>query len=194
MTAGSQIYVPAIFLIGYRATGKTTIGSLLAKRLGWSFVDTDTLVEEALGLTIAQCFDRHGEAFFRERESECLEKVAGRIEAGEKLVVATGGGIVLQQENAVRMSSAGKVVWLQASPQTIQERLEKDPKTFTTRPGLTGASPIREVEKVLSRREGIYRRSADLELRTDNGRAPEALAEEIIRWLQAFKKTIGSPP
>ncbi|MBI4583310.1 MAG: shikimate kinase [Planctomycetes bacterium] len=194
MSTGSQNSPPSLFLIGYRATGKSTVGLLLAERLSWRFADTDALIEEALGITIAQCFAQRGESFFRERESESLEKVVQRIASGDKLVVATGGGIILKPENVALMRGAGKVVWLQASPRTIRERLEKDPKTFTTRPGLTEASPVREVEKVLSRRERIYRQSADLELRTDDGRPPEAQVEEIIRWLRAIPKTAESQP
>ncbi len=193
MSTGSQSF-PSLFLIGYRATGKSAIGLLLAERLGWRFVDTDALIEEALGITIAQCFAQRGEAFFREREGECLEKVVQRIAAGEKLVVATGGGMILKPENVALMRGTGKVVWLQASPRAIRERLERDPKTFTTRPGLTEASPVREVEKVLSGREPIYRQSADFELRTDDGRPPEALVEEIFRWQRAIPKTAERPP
>src|SRR6266545_4558848 len=80
-------HIPGLFLIGFRASGKSTLGPLLAKRLSRQFLDTDELLEQSLGCTIAECFARFGEHFFRDRESCCLQDVARRIAAGEELVV-----------------------------------------------------------------------------------------------------------
>ena len=100
-----------IFLIGYRGSGKTSLGQVLAGKLGYEFQDTDTLLEERLGTTIAEYFRTHGEAAFRERESAVLELIASGPNTDQGTVVATGGGIVLREENVARMQQNGFVVW-----------------------------------------------------------------------------------
>lgn len=175
----------SVFLVGYRATGKSTIGKILAARLDISFVDTDTLIEARLGMSIAECFERHGEPFFRDAESHSLETVGDRIRAGESLVVATGGGIVLRAENAQKMQSLGSVVWLTASSQSIRQRLEADaPSTAVSRPSLTGSSAVGEVDDVLRARTPSYKSVASITCVTDDGRTPEAIATELFELLR----------
>lgn len=149
-------YSAPIFLIGYRASGKSAVGRRLAERMGRQLVDTDRLVEEALGSTISEVFARAGEAAFRDAESEALVQAIDRARAGERLVVATGGGVVERPANREALRAAGIVVWLRASAAILRERMEGDAGTSRTRPALQGGSPIAEVEAVLARREPLY--------------------------------------
>ncbi len=174
----------SVFLIGYRATGKTTIGRLLSRTLGVPFHDTDALVEEALGHSIAECFERQGEAVFREREAACLEELCDALESGGPAVVSTGGGIVLRDSNVRRMRDSGLVVWLRSDPATIRRRLENDPATRSSRPALAGRTAVEEVEEVLRSREPLYRGASHAEVITDAGDSPERCARSIAKLVE----------
>src|SRR5580692_307453 len=109
-----------VILIGYRATGKTTVGRLLAAQLGWEFADVDDYIESNFGGSIADIFAAEGETGFRKREAEVLSVLCGR----ERCVIATGGGAILRPENRELMRAAGVVVWLTAGCETIWGRLQ----------------------------------------------------------------------
>ena len=167
-----------IFLIGYRCTGKTAVARLLAERLGWDWADSDNLVESRAGLSIRQIFDREGEAGFRDREAVALDELCRR----QRHVIATGGGIVLREENRQKLRSAGRVVWLTASAPTIWRRLQEDPATANRRPTLTvGGLP--EIEEVLRAREPLYRGCADCDVSTE-GRSLEEIVQDILGALK----------
>lgn len=174
----------AVFLIGYRASGKTTVGLALARRLGCGFVDTDRLVEEDLRATtsvttIAQCFTELGEAAFRSRETVALRAVCQRIDAGERLVVATGGGMVLAPHNVELLRAHGQVVWLSAGVETLVRRLQGDSGSVDSRPALTAhGTAASEIGLLLALREPKYRATAHLEVSTE-GRDPEAIAAAV---------------
>ena len=168
-----------LYLIGYRCTGKTTVGKALARRLGWAFFDTDVMVVEDAGIGIAQMVASRGWPFFREQERHALETVAGR----DCQVVATGGGIVLDDRNVVVMKTSGTVVWLKAGRKTIEMRMLADATTAGNRPSLTGQGLTEEIESVLSVRQPLYEKAADLDLETDHEKI-ETLCERIIA---AFK-------
>lgn len=186
-----------IFLIGYRATGKTSLGRALAGRLGYDFQDTDSLLEERLGMSFARYFETRGEDAFRQQEAEVLQGVAAPGGIGEEprkgLVIATGGGIVLSEENVARMRAAGRVVWLTASTDTIRKRLREDAATSSRRPALEGASAVDEVEQVLEERSPLYRAAAHLSMSTEDG-GPESLAEELAERLAASSGAPGAGP
>ncbi len=163
-----------VFLVGYRGTGKSTVARLLAERLGWGWVDADEALEKRYGRTIRQLFAEEGEAGFRDKESAVLEELC----RGERLVVATGGGVVLREANRARLRAAGRVVWLTADATTISRRLRQDPTTAERRPALT-VGGLAEVEELLRVREPLYRASANLIVDTV-GRTPEEVAEAIL--------------
>ena len=146
-----------LILIGYRATGKTTVGRLLASRLRWAFADIDEHIESTFGGSIAQIFAAEGEAGFRNRESSAL----GALCTQNQCVIATGGGAILRPENRALLRSAGFVVWLTANPETIWSRLQGDPTTLARRPNLTAAGGLEEVRVLLRAREPLYRETAD---------------------------------
>lgn len=153
-----------LFLIGYRCTGKTTVGRALADRLGWSFVDTDNLVIESSGTSIARMVEMHGWPFFRQRERQVL----GTVAAGNTQVVATGGGVVLDDHNVAAMKKSGTVVWLTASEQTIQKRMLADDATAGIRPSLTDQGLIEEIATVMAERKPRYEKTADLTIATEH--------------------------
>ena len=164
-----------IFLIGYRCTGKTSVGKMLAERLGWSFVDIDNLVVQTTGVSISQLVASHGWPRFREHERMALQAVS----AGSRQVVATGGGIVLDARNVNSMSNAGKVVWLTANVKTIQARMRDDGATAGNRPALTKRGAMEETETVLAERAPLYRAAANLVVDTE-GQTIAAVYNQIL--------------
>ena len=160
-----------LILIGYRAAGKTTVGRLLARRLGWSFLDTDELIEAQDGRTIAQMVEQEGWTHFRRLEKE----IVARVSAGSRQVIATGGGAVLDPDNVTVLRARGRVVWLEADADTIRRRLHGD----DARPSLTGEGTIREAAQVLAERRTAYDRAAHWRL--DTARLdPDRIAETIL--------------
>src|SRR5689334_1819052 len=106
-----------IVFVGYRGTGKTTVGRLLAARLGWTFADSDDLIESATGRSIAEIFATEGETSFRQHEAAALQELSKR----DLIVIATGGGAVLRSDNRELLRTAGFIAWLTARPETIWE-------------------------------------------------------------------------
>jgi shikimate kinase len=162
-----------IFLIGYRCTGKTTVARLLAEKLGWDWVDADSVLEARYGKSIRQIFAEEGEIGFRDKEEQIFAELC-RL---QRCVVATGGGVISRDVNQQRMRSAGKVIWLTADARTIWERLQADPATTEKRPPLT-VGGLEEIEEVLKMREPLYRACADLTISTVN-RSTEEIALQI---------------
>ncbi|RUL85065.1 shikimate kinase [Tautonia sociabilis] len=162
-----------IALVGYRATGKSTVGRIVADRLGWPFEDADRALERRAGKPIAAIFAEQGENAFRDLEQRILAELA---DGRSPMVLATGGGVVLRQENRDALGRFGFVAWLAARPETIADRLRADPDG---RPALTSAGLLDEVASVLERREPLYRRVASAVVETD-GRSPEQVAEDLL--------------
>ncbi len=167
-----------IVLIGYRATGKSTVARLLAERLGWNWIDADPEIERRAGKSIARIFAEDGEPAFRDLESAVIQELCSR----DCSIIAAGGGAPMRPDNREAMRRCGKVVWLQAPPETIHQRMAADHTTQERRPNLTPLGGLEEIITVLSRREPIYRESADFEVDTE-GKTPEQVADEILRRL-----------
>lgn len=150
-------------LIGYRATGKSTLALPLAERLGWSSIDADVELERRSGRTIREIFATDGESEFRRLERETLVDLLSH----DRLVLAAGGGAVLNSDTQRDFRNAGPVVWLKASVDTIEQRLYGDETTTERRPNLTATGGRDEIERLLKQREPIYQKSADLIIQTD---------------------------
>jgi shikimate kinase len=163
-------------LIGYRATGKTTLAQLVAQRLGWDWIDADVEIERRAGKTIARIFAEDGEPAFRDLEAAVIADLCGR----DRLVLAAGGGAPMRAESRQAMRAGGKVVWLTARPETIFTRMFGDATTAARRPSLTGKDPLAEIVELLERREPTYREAADFVVDTE-GRTPDELAVNILR-------------
>ncbi len=168
-----------IVLIGYRATGKTTVGKLLAQTLGLDFLDLDQYVESCAGKTISEIVTEGGWEAFRSLERQALKEMIGR----EQLVLALGGGAVMHEEELEALKQESLMVWLTASPETIAKRLMADQKTSSQRPSLTGGDPVSEIKEVLERRLPLYERFAHLVCVSEE-KEPEEIVEEILSQLK----------
>src|SRR5262249_52951984 len=146
--------------------------------LGWGFADADTWLEERAGRNIREIFATEGEPGFREREAATLLELAERRDH----VIATGGGVVLREEDRERMSSLGAIVYLTAGVDVLWERMQADATTAERRPALAGGGR-EEVTQVVAAREAVYRSCAHLVVSTE-GKSPEQIAEEIAGWLR----------
>ena len=174
--------MPRIFLVGYRATGKTTVGRLVAGRLGLQFVDADGYLEATCGKTVREVFRDEGEDGFRDRESAVLEELA-TAEAWDRHIVSTGGGVVIRPANRVHLRR-GFVARLTASAATIHARMTADAAAVGARPNLTPGGGLPEVGALLAAREPWYREVADVTVETE-GRSPEQVADAIVTAYRA---------
>lgn len=168
-----------VVLIGYRGTGKSTVGRLVAAQLGLRFVDADEELERRAGRTIAEIFASGGESEFRDLEAS----VVADLLTQDGLVVALGGGAVLRPENRQQLRAGhNRVVWLQAEAATLHQRIEGDSSTSQRRPNLTASGGLEEVERLLALREPLYRECAEFAVDTE-AKPPEQIAAEIVSLL-----------
>ena len=172
-----------IVLIGYRAVGKTTVGTLVAQNLGRPFADLDAILEQEAGESIADLVAREGWPEFRRREKAVVKRYAAR--SGQ--VLATGGGVILDPENITQLQATGKLVWLRASSATIKARLGRDRQQIANRPGLTASGTMNEVDEVLSGREPLYQAAATVTLGADTEPA-EALAQRLVDLVRFWEQ------
>lgn len=154
--------------------GKSTIGKLLASRLGWTFLDSDNLIEERTGADIPWIFDVEGEEGFRERESAVLIDALQETDT----VIATGGGIVLRESNRALLKSSPFVIYLTASIEQLVERTCKDKK----RPLLQVPDPKAKIIDLFNRRDPLYREVSTHIIKTD-GRSPKSVVIEIANLI-----------
>ncbi|MGH7149104.1 MAG: shikimate kinase AroL [Planctomycetota bacterium] len=171
-----------VFLVGARASGKTTVGRALATRLGVSFADTDDLVATIAGAVAGDLLRTKGETALRAAETAVLARLCEVFHG----VVATGGGIVLSEKNRERMRRSGFVVYLRADAQALASRIRAQGKK--RRPSLTGAAPDEEVPAILAAREALYAEVAHLVL--DATRPVEELASAIAAALPSPPGTL----
>lgn len=151
----------SLILIGYRATGKTTIARLLGEEFGVKPVDSDQEIARKTGCSIAEIFAEHGESGFRELEFETIsELLDSNRHANTPLILSTGGGAILCPETRKRLRASGHVVWLTASPETVLRRMQNDSATKSTRPSLTDLPPLDEIVELLKFRTPLYRETA----------------------------------
>ena len=171
-----------VVLIGYRGTGKSTVGKVVAARLGHQMVSTDEEIVRRAGSPIPEIVAAHGWEYFRDLESAVCQDLAGR----DNLVIDTGGGAILRQQNVDVFKQSGLLIWLTASVETIAARIGSD----TQRPSLTGTkSHVEEIRDVLSERMPKYQAAADMTLATD-GRSIEELATAILQHLQSTESRV----
>jgi shikimate kinase len=166
-------------LVGFMGTGKSTIGRLVADHIRFDFVDTDALIEAQVGRSISDIFAREGEAAFRHCETQALEGLGRQ----RNLVIAAGGGLVVDPANMASLKAHALVFWLVASPETIWARVQ----TQTHRPLLQGPDPLGKIRALLAAREPSYRQ-ADVFIHSGL-RAPREVAQQIaLQFHQARRK------
>jgi len=151
-----------IFLIGYRCTGKTTIGKILAHRLNLDFFDTDLLIEQINGLNISRIVKKSGWEKFRRLEKEVLFNT----KTNKKAIISTGGGIIIDPANQRFIKKNGFCVWLDADLKTILYRLNNDNKTSSSRPSLTNKDLLKETKELIDLREPLYEQTANIRIDT----------------------------
>lgn len=162
-----------LILAGFMGSGKTTVGRILARDLGWAFMDTDQEIEAREGTSIPQIFESRGEAGFRELESA----LARDLENLQRHVIATGGGFLVRPENREAAARAGIVVLLMASPEQIWHRVKRS----RHRPLLQTADPEGRIRELLKQREDAY---ASIPLRVETGgKTPYSIAEAVLKAL-----------
>lgn len=167
-------------LIGYRGSGKTTIGKKLADQLWQKFVDVDDLIVQRAGKSIREIFEQDGEQRFRDIESDVIREVSALSEH----VIALGGGSLLREQNRQIIREAGhKVLYLRCEPEELHRRIHADPQTAATRPNLTSlGGSIDEIRKLLDEREPTYRSMMHAELEVTH-LSPEEAALRLVRLL-----------
>jgi len=161
-----------IVLVGYRCSGKTTVGKALAEKLGRVFVDTDEVIQQDAGSTIEEMVSKKGWECFREIEKRVIQEVSGM----DLLVIATGGGALMDQENVRNLKENGWIVWLKADAHVLHKRMKRDEKRGKTRPSLTGADSLQEIEQVLAGRLPFYEGAGDFTVEADRLSIPQAAA------------------
>ena len=163
-----------IILVGPMGAGKSTIGKLLAAKLNLAFIDTDTVIEDRSGADIPWIFDVEGEEGFRARETAVISD----LKADSGLVIATGGGIVLRDENRKLLKQLGTVLYITADIDQLFERTSKDKK----RPLLQVEDPKSRIRELLEQREGLYESAADHKIVTDS-RGTKLVVQTICQLL-----------
>lgn len=172
-----------IVLIGFRGTGKTTIGKKLAARLGWEFADSDDLIEERGKRSIREIFEKEGEPYFRKVEKETIAELAKR----DSLVIAAGGGAVLDADNVRNLKQNGKLVLLTADAGTIHRRISGAKRSKLQRPALTSLDERPEIEHLLAKRKPYYESAADLIVESDSNSVSKVV-EEILGYVRRLGK------
>jgi len=161
-----------IVLIGLMGSGKTTIGKKIAEKTGMKFTDTDELIVLKAGKSINLIFAEDGEAFFRDLESELIKEVSGQ----ENLVISTGGGAVIREENINNLKKNGVLFYLNAPAEELFERIKYD----TERPLIKTENPLGTLKTLLENRENFYNQ-ADFKIDTMS-KSPVGIADEIINF------------
>jgi shikimate kinase len=173
-----------VVLVGFMGSGKTAVGRRIAQRLGYAFLDTDQFIEQQVGCPISQLFEEKGEPFFRALENRLVEQFAKL----DNHVISTGGGMLTSPGNPERMRGAGLTVFLNADPEEILKRLERD----TRRPKLKEGELRETVERLLAERMPLYQASA---ITVDTkGKSVNRVAGEIIHFLAEYDREPKAAP
>jgi shikimate kinase len=159
-----------IIFTGFMATGKTVTAKLLAEKLNMKYIVIDSLIEEKENSAISDIFEKKGEAYFRNLETEIIKEVT----AGDNLVIDTGGGAIIKQENFDLLTESGVIICLTASPEVIYNRVIKD----NTRPLLEGKDKLEEIKRLLAKRDQFYKK-ADYMIDTSD-KTFEGVLEDIL--------------
>ena len=164
-----------IIFIGFMCSGKSTIGRILAKDINYDFVDTDQWISQKANLTIGEIFEKEGEDYFRELETQTVKEFCETI---SNSVISTGGGLPIRHENVSYLKELGSVIYLKVSKETVLERLNPN----IERPLLAVENKDERIENFLAKRNPIYEKAADYTIDTNN-KSVSAIVEEIRKLL-----------
>lgn len=177
-------YPHQITLIGFMGCGKTTVGRVLAAMLGMECVDVDRVIEERAGTTISRLFADRGEPYFRDLERAAVAELNA---VKRRVVLCSGGGMVLDERNIANVKKNGPVVWLKASPEVIFSRIANEGNRPVLKDGIT----VENIRDRLGARLALYEKAADLSIDTD-GKSAERICAEIAEQLERL--SLGSSP
>lgn len=164
-----------IAVYGFMGVGKTTIGGLLAEKLGYSFIDMDTEIEKREKTTISEIFRNQGEAKFRQLESNLIKELALK----DRLIIACGGGAIADPENAETLQKVSRMIYLTASIQEIIKRTSED----NSRPLLETENPEQVASELYEKRKPVYTRYAEITVNT-TGKSPSEIVDKILEALR----------
>ncbi len=167
-----------LILTGYRGCGKSAVGKLLSVSLSRKLIDIDLAIESSTDKSIAEIFSEVGQEGFRDLEST---QIASLVLLKESAIISLGGGAILRSENRKCIRNLGKTVWLQATPETILDRISNDRTTQSRRPKLSKLGDMEEIRSILDMRIPWYNEVADLAVSTD-GVSMERVAEIVADW------------
>lgn len=171
-------HIHNLALVGFMGTGKSSIGQIVADQLHFEFLDTDSLIEKRAGKSITEIFAQNGEAMFRELECQLVEELAER----KKIVISTGGGLVVNPANLAGLQTHALIVCLWASPEIIWERIREQ----THRPLLQAPDPLEKIRELLAQRAPFYR-AADVLINT-GCRSPREVAQQVLHQFHVARK------
>ena len=187
-----------LVLVGYRGSGKSSIGRELAMMLGLDYVDTDHAIQEKAGKSVREIFAEQGEPVFRDMETDILQELVNRSSAAPPSVIATGGGMIMREQNRRLIRRLGPVVWLRVSPKVALHRIISDTFTREQRPALTEHDLADEVRTMVADRLPYYAAVADLTVDNDQeGQSREDVAGRILdqlresHWYQDLKARLN---
>ncbi len=172
-----------ISLIGLPGSGKSTVGRQLARRLQLPFFDSDHVIEQQLGCSIREYFEREGEARFRDVEQAVIDELTQK----PKCVLSTGGGVVLRAANRQHLHERSQVVYLNSSPEELYRRLRHD----TSRPLLQVADPLDRLRELFTQRDPLYRETAHFIIETGRPSVP-TLVNMVVMQLELAGFTTGA--
>ena len=173
-----------VALVGMMGAGKTAVGGALARKLGVPFLDTDEEIERAANMTIAEIFERDGEAFFRDKESQVLQ----RLLSSEPAILSTGGGAFLAERNRQAMRELGVSVWLKVDLDVLWSRVQQK----TTRPLLQTPNPHETLARIYRERRDIYA-LAEVVVEGRKGASVDETAETVLDALRARSDVLREP-
>ena len=171
-----------LILVGMMGSGKTTMGRALSKHLGKEFVDSDEEIQKRTGVTIPHIFDIEGETGFRQRETAAIRDMAGR----DNMVLATGGGAVLAEQNRPMLQQNGIVIYLKANVHDLWQRTRHD----RNRPLLQTPDPYAKLTELFQQRDPLYRQVADIVVQSGKQSA-HALMLHLVDEIEKFRKNNG---
>jgi shikimate kinase len=174
-----------IVLIGFRGTGKSTIGKLLSNHLKRDFIDTDEYIVNSTEKTIKDIFLERGEEGFRTIEAEAVAVVSKM----DNQIISAGGGVILNNKNVINLKNNGTLVLLQATPEIIHKRLSLDEKTADQRPSLTGKEAFEEIKHLIHKRLPLYDKAADHTIDTSH-KSREEIVDDIIKFIDSKSNTL----
>ncbi len=182
MTLASFAPECGVSLVGYRGTGKSSVGKILARRLGRSFADSDAELEARVGRTVASLFAEDGEPRFRDLEEQLIVDL---VSNSPGLILATGGGAILRSRVCDALRAHGLVIWLTAPAEELARRIMADRRGLAARPSLTAAGTLGEIQDVLETRTPFYRAVAHLTIDTVGKSAGQVVESIMQHWPQS---------